>query len=261
MFDSEAARARRRDALPVEHAVIPWTKKEREALRNTAAALRRKGPRGPSSASSSLDWDLISCLNEARVLRMYPVRTAAACRFEWEENVSPSATKTKKWEKDDDKRLVEAATQYGGRNWAAIALAVGGGRTPFACFSRYQRQFRSAGCLNMKRWSAKEDEQLLRVTAQCGTCDWSSVAGFFKGTRSKEACSSRWHLLVQREQPQPSPWSVDENRMLTLAVHAFPKGDWVSVSACVPTRTRHQCKQHWAQLKEGASEIRAKSME
>ena len=40
--------------------------------------------------------------------------------------------------------------------------------------------------------------------------------------------------------------------MLTLAVEACGEGDWVSVSACMPSRTRTQCKLRWKSLQDEA---------
>jgi hypothetical protein len=82
------------------------------------------------------------------------------------------------------------------------------------------------------------------------------VAGFLTAAGanvSNENCSERWHTLAQQERGKQISWSVEENRTLGLAVKACGENDWVSVSACVPTRTRHQCKQHWKLLKDATT--------
>ena len=298
ILDSAAAYERHVHACPVEHAEVAWTKEQLTALRTTAAALGKESlltlNNNLSSSSvnaTPLNWDRILFMPEALPLRQYPPRSPAACRFQWYECVSTLAKR--KWTSADDRRLISAATQHDARNWAAIAALVGDGRTPFACFSRYQRNWQRKGRLRRGAWSDPEDTMLLRFVKECGPGDWESIAELFGGTRSGKGCSARWHHLVQQHQkqqpsilnwpgdsntsssvsfstksgdgtqaeadvrsasrPRASPWTVDENRALTLAVKALGEGDWMSISACVPTRTRDQCKLHWKALKDGAS--------
>lgn len=243
IFDSKAARRRRQSAYPVEFpdASRAWTSREVKALRNVVKVLMKK-----CDSTSNLRWDFVKFLKEGRVLRG---RSPAACRAEWEERRSPTAPAKRTWSPELDKRLVEAVTANGGRNWLAISTIVGDGRTPFACFARYQSKFRPK-TKRSSRWTKEEDDLLLQAVESCGSGDWIHVASMFQGQRSNKQCSERWRLLVQGEGQTQDVWTVDENRTLTLSVAAFGENDWASVAACVPNRTSTECSRHWRKISD-----------
>lgn len=92
------------------------------------------------------------------------------------------------WTHEEDKFLLQAVQEMGGRNWFGIAESLNTKRTPFQCLARYQRSL-NPSMLNSE-WTEEEDAQLCSAVAIFGARDWQSVASVLE-RRTGPQCSNR----------------------------------------------------------------------
>jgi hypothetical protein len=99
------------------------------------------------------------------------------------------------------------------------------------------------------QWTIAEDTRLLALVRILGM-KWVKVAEGMPGLTYMQ-CRARWfdHFdhSIDRE---TGPWTAQEDAVLTSAV-IKQNGHycWVDVAEQIPTRSFHQCKQRWLQLK------------
>ena len=88
-------------------------------------------------------------------------RGAEECRHRWRNVVALLSAPTAQWSALEQERLARVAAERGGRGWEAIARAVGGGHTPWECFSAHARA--ALKKRPKRKWSAEEDDILRRA--------------------------------------------------------------------------------------------------
>eukprot|EP01105_Mastigella_eilhardi_P024190 TRINITY_DN626_c0_g1_i8.p1 TRINITY_DN626_c0_g1~~TRINITY_DN626_c0_g1_i8.p1 ORF type:complete len:439 (+),score=142.02 TRINITY_DN626_c0_g1_i8:88-1404(+) len=115
-------------------------------------------------------------------------RSGLDCRLRWTCVDSPLLNNTA-WTKDEDLALLKVAKAHEGHDWEQIAAAMGTGRLPFQCFTRYQRSL-NAGLLKSK-WAPEEDEKLKQAVLKYGEKNWQQVANCLEG-RMGQQCLHRW---------------------------------------------------------------------
>lgn len=167
-------------------------------------------------------------------------RTPEECRLFWENNMRPGINHAK-WTKEEDKALFELAQRYKGHEWEAVAQALGTGRLPWQCCSRFQRSL-NASMLKGK-WSEDEDLDLARAVKLYGEKNWQQVANCLDG-RTGQQCLHRWQKTL-KPNIRKGRWTAEEDKALTLAVKAYGNKNWINVQRHVPCRTDVQCRERW----------------
>jgi hypothetical protein len=121
---------------------------------------------------------------------------------------------------DEDRRLVQAAFEFGGHDWSRIREA---SRltlwSPFELFQHYQ-QCLNGSMLSQGPWTLEEDQLLKRAVEIFGTSKKSFplVAAELEG-RSASQCRERWDKSLDPSLKK-GRWSSREERLLVLAVRA-----------------------------------------
>ena len=80
----------------------------------------------------------------------------------------------KKWNKIEDKKLIELAKEYNEKKWKEISLNFIN-KSPLQCFSRFKR---IKPGMNKGTWTKEEDEILLKLINKYGK-NWSKISKEF----------------------------------------------------------------------------------
>jgi hypothetical protein len=100
------------------------------------------------------NWDIVS--------KVLGKRSAMECLMQYRNVDGPQVNKNRKWERDEEMKLLESVELYKEHNWCKIAQAVGNGRTPFQCLQHYQQSLNKA-IINTSEWSPEEDSALIEA--------------------------------------------------------------------------------------------------
>jgi hypothetical protein len=95
------------------------------------------------------------------------------------------------------------------------------------------------------KWSAEEDESLLRAVRKNGTSSWIRIAALVPGRTSKQ-CRERW-LGQLSPSVIKSVWSTEEDSLL-LAGHAIHGNKWTIIGQALPGRSTISVKNRWSWL-------------
>jgi len=87
----------------------------------------------------------------------------------------------KKWNKIEDKKLIELAKEYNEKNWKKISSNFTN-KSPLQCFSRFKR---IKPGMNKGTWKKEEDEILLKLIKKYGK-NWSKISKEFLKRNGKQ---------------------------------------------------------------------------
>ena len=87
----------------------------------------------------------------------------------------------KKWNKEEDKLLLDLAQKYNERNWKEISLYFHK-KNPLQCFSRYKR-IRPG--IHKGAWTKEEDQQIMQLVKKYGT-SWSRISKEMQSRNGKQ---------------------------------------------------------------------------
>jgi hypothetical protein len=93
-----------------------------------------------------------------------------------------------RWTEDENKKLIEAYVKYEGKNWSAIAKAVGN-KTSDQCNQHWHRVLNPA--ISKKPWTDDEDNQLVARVNEYGESSWKKISEGLRG-RTDLQCRHRW---------------------------------------------------------------------
>jgi hypothetical protein len=110
-----------------------------------------------------------------------------------------------RWTEDENKKLIEAYVKYEGKNWSAIAKAVGN-KTSDQCNQHWHRVLNPA--ISKKPWTDEEDNQLVGRVNEYGESSWKKISEGLRG-RTDLQCRHRWTQIKKTIQKggklSPSP--------------------------------------------------------
>ncbi|CAL8082228.1 unnamed protein product [Calicophoron daubneyi] len=194
------------------------------------------------------------------------------------------------WTSEEDQKLMGLVDRFGQHGkWEEIADNLGGGRTAFSCFQRWQTSLNSSFRLH-RPWSPAEDTALVDILKKLlekhppALIEWEVVAAYH-ATRSACECRSRaLYILpafakVSLKIPPPEdllastsyrrysimgrPFSVSEDLQLLMGIQRYGigggrvgtggglgLGSWALIATALPDRSPKTCQQRYCELCE-----------
>ncbi|KAH0786127.1 Myb-like DNA-binding domain containing protein [Histomonas meleagridis] len=104
-----------------------------------------------------------------------------------------------------------------------------------------------------KAWAPEEDERLITGIQLHGYDNWSMVANYVGGGRTRAQCSQRWHRVLDPKIDK-SNWSKEEEEKLIETVKTFGNKSWTRVSSEMGNRSDVQCRFRYRFLQKKAIE-------
>jgi hypothetical protein len=107
-----------------------------------------------------------------------------------------------------------------------------------------------------RRWTLEEDAKLTRAVTYTSErkwgkeymTNWPAISELIPD-RTNIQCWNRWHNVLDPTiglaSGRKGKWTAVEDSKLKDAVQTHNGKGWVDISALVPGRTKHQCKQRW----------------
>uniref|UniRef100_A0A5S6QCL1 snRNA-activating protein complex subunit 4 n=1 Tax=Trichuris muris TaxID=70415 RepID=A0A5S6QCL1_TRIMR len=185
----------------------------------------------------AIEWDQVADVIRSGQSKRYPnERSEVECRSAWLYTFAPWINRDS-WSNEELCKLLCIAKEKKEKDWDAIALELGTGRTAFACLQKYVHESRGK---NAKGWSKEEDESLLELVPAYSIGDhvmWRTVAFQLDG-RNATQCRQRYEALRVRR----GHWTEEEDKLLLKAVKELGKTSWVAVAAQVRDRSAVQCR-------------------
>ena len=178
------------------------------------------------------DWRAIAC-------ELNTNRTPYQC-FERYVRVLELEDYNRRWNREEDKAVLEGVKRYGTKNWVKIASLV---RTKHwvQCRSRYFQSLRFQG--KKGRWGSFETNKLLLFLFFYSWRDWTWIAQEMV-TRNVAQCRDRWTNVLHPDVSN-RPWSSEEEALLRRLVGGKSRVVWKEVCKNFSGRTADACKTHF----------------
>ncbi|XP_030579652.1 snRNA-activating protein complex subunit 4 isoform X1 [Archocentrus centrarchus] len=183
------------------------------------------------------DWQKISNID------FEGTREAGDIRCFWQNFLHPSINKTR-WSQEEVQRLKEISMRYGERNWEAVALELGTGRTAFMCLQMYQRFV--SGSLKRGSWTPAEDALLRELVdkMRIGNFIPYTQMSYFMDGRDPSQLIYRWNQVLDPSLKK-GPWTKQEDKLLLQAVARHGEKNWWKIRLEVPGRTDGGCRDRY----------------
>jgi hypothetical protein len=99
------------------------------------------------------------------------------------------------------------------------------------------------------KWTAEEDDNLLRAAEKFAGTRWKAIAALIPG-RTRKQCWNRWQYaldpsIVRTSKRATGKWLTEEDKTLVSAVKKHNGKNWVEIAELVPGRTKRQCMDRW----------------
>lgn len=118
----------------------------------------------------------------------------------------------------------------------------------------YQKQNQFAGFRKRSsKWTEEEDERLRTAIQNHGSDNWSLIASYVGGQRTKSQCSQRWRRVLDPKIDKTN-WKREEEIKLIEAVHSYGNKAWTRIAAEMGNRTDVQCRFRYKFLQKKAAQ-------
>ncbi|KAJ1823672.1 hypothetical protein LPJ73_009381, partial [Coemansia sp. RSA 2703] len=246
---------RKKKHPPIVYRARRWTEAEREALvRGVRACNRRimaqrayaqtQDPRSVWDVDALADGDLemnLAGLDWKHISRQFvPQHKPVECAIQWATQDHPIINRAP-WSKREERALAAVADEHGGRDWVAIAKALGTQRTAAQCFQVFQRKLNAD--MSRSKWTAEEDRVLTEAVMAYGEGDWQAVAACLDN-RTGQQVLHRWCKSINPA-IRSGRWDRDEDVALLAAVRLYGVGQWTKIAKHVPGRTDVKCRERY----------------
>ena len=101
-----------------------------------------------------------------------------------------------------------------------------------------------------RSWNTHEDHRLLYAVHLYGLENWTQVAQFVGGGRTRSMCSQRW-IRVLDPRISKTQWTADEEQKLVKLVSIYGEKSWMRVATELGNRSDVQCRYRYMQLQKG----------
>ncbi|KAJ2849165.1 hypothetical protein IWW36_002818 [Coemansia brasiliensis] len=240
---------------PIVYRARRWTEAEREALARGVRQNNRKilsqrlfqqtkDPRSiwevEKMADSELEMNLAGLDWKYISKNFVPQHKSVECAIQWATQDHPIINRAP-WTRREEKALSDVVQQHGGRDWVAIAKALGTQRTAAQCFQVYQRKLNPD--MSRSKWTPEEDRVLTEAVMTYGEGDWQSVAACLDN-RTGQQVLHRWCKSINPA-IRSGRWDRDEDIALLAAVRLYGVGQWTKIAKHVPGRTDVKCRERY----------------
>lgn len=140
----------------------------------------------------------------------------------------------KKWNKEEDKLLIQLAQKYNEKNWKEISSKFNN-KNPLQCFSRYKR-IRPG--IKKGTWKKEEDEQIIKLVKKYGNA-WSKISREIKTRNGKQIRDRYLNVLDPSVNKDKFTYSEDVYLLKLFNKHG-PK--WAVIARYFPLRTADMIK-------------------
>lgn len=140
----------------------------------------------------------------------------------------------KKWNKEEDKLLIQLAKKYNEKNWKEISSQFNN-KNPLQCFSRYKR-IRPG--IKKGSWKKEEDEQIIKLVKKYGNA-WSKISREIKTRNGKQIRDRYLNVLDPSVNKDKFTYSEDVYLLKLFNKHG-PK--WAVIARYFPLRTADMIK-------------------
>uniref|UniRef100_A0A3Q0RRR9 Small nuclear RNA activating complex, polypeptide 4 n=1 Tax=Amphilophus citrinellus TaxID=61819 RepID=A0A3Q0RRR9_AMPCI len=223
--------------LSAEEADRQLIREQIDNLEREIDSLRLKEEEMIGDRYEEYDWQKISNID------FEGTREAGDIRCFWQNFLHPSINKTR-WSQEEVQRLKEISMRYGERNWEAVALELGTGRTAFMCLQMYQRFV--SGSLKRGSWTPAEDALLRELVdkMRIGNFIPYTQMSYFMDGRDPSQLIYRWNQVLDPSLKK-GPWTKQEDKLLLQAVARHGEKNWWKIRLEVPGRTDGGCRDRY----------------
>ena len=141
-------------------------------------------PLTPTSQDKPFESSLLERLSPARKRASSDPSTTRSAKLKKKRSCA-------RWTEEENKKLIEAYIKYEGKNWGAIAKAVGN-KTSDQCNQHWWRVLNPEICKTP--WITEEDQLLFDRVTEFGESSWKKVSQGLRG-RTDLQCRHRWNQL------------------------------------------------------------------
>ena len=259
------------EEIHLAHLSPQWAKPEDKLLETLVSAeMALAQEEGNAQQQPTIDFEKIAKELEAKrkpdkdLLTRQP-RTGQECKLQYERlqfEKQPRMTKSEEAKVVEQVQSMHAELNPGeedndGVDWKAVAEAVGNNRSPWQCFSAYQKirpptAYASiqSTVANKLVWTPKQDEILLTYIAAMGPqfiLDMNAAAEmsrkFFPDKTAKQI-TLRCNQTMVNPKLQQAMWTVYEERKLVLAQKVY-RDDSQRVPSQFPQRSARSVREKW----------------
>ena len=143
----------------------------------------------------------------------------------------------KKWNKEEDKLLLDLAQKYNERNWKEISLYFHK-KNPLQCFSRYKR-IRPG--IHKGAWTKEEDQQIMQLVKKYGT-SWSRISKEMQSRNGKQIRDR--YINVLDPYINKDKFTIEEDAMIVELYNKIGS-KWSIISKYFPNRTADMIKNRY----------------